>query len=130
MKKEIKLLQKIIPLLSLAMLVPVIASAAVSGPCGMLDGVNGILCKIHEILSSVLPVLIALGVVYFVWGIVQYVIGDTDEAKTKGRDKMIFGVIGLAVIISVWGIVYIITTTFGIEEVAPSGGYLQNLLPR
>lgn len=130
MKKQIKLLEKFVLMLSFVVLVPTVAFAAVSGPCGSLGGLNAIFCKVHELLSAVVPVLLALGIVFFVWGVVRYVIGDSEEAKKKGRDTMIFGIIGLAVIISVWGIVYIITTTFGIEEVAPSSQYLHRLLPR
>lgn len=90
-----------------------------------------LLCRLQEIFNSVLPVLIALGMVYFVWGIVQYFIGDNEEAKTKGKERIIFGIIGLAVIISVWGLVYILAGTFGLgRDIAPPPGYLQNLLPQ
>lgn len=98
--------------------------------CGGLSGLSYILCKISELLNSVLPVLVALGVVYFVWGVVRYVIGDSEEAKKKGRDNIIFGVIGLAVIIGLWGLVYIVVDTFNIGDVAPARGALQNLLPQ
>jgi len=46
--------------------------------------------------------LLALGVVYFVWGVVTYVIASDEEAKKTGRDRIIYGIIGLAVIIGVW----------------------------
>lgn len=78
--------------------------------------VGDILCKIGEIITAIIPVLIALGVVYFVWGVVQYVIGDGDEAKKKGRDKIIFGIIGLVVIAGMWGLVAIVVNTFGIDN--------------
>ncbi len=91
--------------------------------------VSYILCKVNELFNFALPVLIALGVLYFVWGVVQYFIGDSDEAKGKGKDRIIYGIIGLAVIISVWGLVYIVTYTFGTEYFAPSNDELRNLLP-
>ncbi|HEY4502969.1 MAG TPA: pilin [Candidatus Paceibacterota bacterium] len=85
-------------------------------------------CRISTLLNSVLPVLVALGVVYLVWGVVQYVIGDSDEAKKKGKDKIIFGIIGLVVIVGLWGLVYIVLDTFGLGgDAAPSN--LNNLLP-
>src|SRR3989338_3837023 len=73
-----------------------------------------VLARISNFFSAVLPVLISLGVIYFVWGVVQYFIGEGEEAKTKGRDRIIYGIIGLAVIISIWGLVAIITNTFGV----------------
>ena len=74
--------------------------------------IQGLLCKFSELLNAILPVLIALGVVYFVFGVITYVINDDAEAKKKGRDRIIFGIIGLAVIIGVWGLVLILTRTF------------------
>lgn len=79
-----------------------------------------ILCTVRDILNGVLPVLLALGVVYFVWGVVQYFIGDSEEAKTKGKDKVIYGIIGLTVILSLWGLVYLIVNTFGLNASAPA----------
>lgn len=75
---------------------------------------GGILCKVSQLIAGVLPVLIALAVLYFVWGIISFVIADEEEAKTKGRDRIIYGVIGLAVIIGMWGLVAIFNTTFGV----------------
>ncbi len=81
---------------------------------GTITTLQGILCKFGELLGAVLPILIALGVVYFVWGVITYMVGDDEEAKKKGRDKIIFGIIGLAVIVGLWGLVKIVTNTFGL----------------
>ena len=72
----------------------------------------GLLCRIGTFLNAVVPVLLALGVVYFVWGVVTYVIASDEEAKKTGRDRIIYGIIGLAVIIGVWGLVNVVKNTF------------------
>ena len=96
--------------------------------CAPVAGLSYMFCRVSMLLNAVLPVLVALGVVYFVWGVVQYVIGDSDEAKKKGRDRIIFGLIGLAVIISIWGLVYILVYTFGVgQDIAPD---VTGLVPR
>ncbi len=101
-------------------LAPVVAFAqtgTVSNCSGLsVSNINGILCKISSILGAVIPVIIALGVVYFVWGVISYVIAGDEEAKTAGRDRIIFGIIGLAVIVGVWGLVRILTNTFGLDN--------------
>ena len=84
------------------------------------------LCRFQQILNSLIPLLIALGVVYFIWGVIQYVIKDEEEAKKKGRDKIIFGIIGLAVIVSLWGLVNIVVNTFGLGY---GYGYAPSLIP-
>ena len=87
-------------------------------PCagGPVQDFQGMLCKIAEILGAILPVLVALGVVYFVWGVVTYVIASDEEAKKTGRNRIIYGIIGLAIIISLWGIVRILGNTFGLNQ--------------
>lgn len=76
--------------------------------------IGGMLCKINELLGTVVPILIALGVVYFIWGVISYVIGTDEETKKSAREKIIYGIIGLAVIIGMWGLVGILNRTFGI----------------
>lgn len=76
----------------------------------------GLLCRFGQLFNAVVPVLIALGVLYFVWGVVQYVISSDEEAKKAGRDRIIFGIIGLAVIIGLWGLVNFLRNTFGLSN--------------
>lgn len=87
---------------------------------------SSLLCKFGQLLNAVVPVLIALGVVYFVWGVISYVIASDEEAKAAGKNRIIFGIIGLAVIIGLWGLVNILTRTFGVDAGAGArGGYPQ-----
>jgi zinc transporter ZupT len=70
--------------------------------------------------GSVIPLIFALALAMFVWGVVQYVINSDEEAKkAKGKQFMIWGIIGLAVMVSVWGLVKIVGNTFGIEYAIP-----------
>jgi len=100
--------------------VPSLAFAA-SSRCDAVTGaaagtISNIICRIGDILNVVIPVVVVLGIVYFVWGVISYVIASDEEAKTKGRDRMIYGIIGLAVIVAMWGLVNILLKTFGIEQ--------------
>jgi len=95
-------------------------------------GLLFIICKLGELLSAVIPVIVALGVVYFVYGVVTYVIASDEEAKKSCKNRVIYGLIGFAVIIGLWGLVYIVTDTFFIaddDDVAPSDQWLKGLLP-
>lgn len=84
--------------------------------CVPVSSVEGVISKIQDLLGAILPVLIAFGVVYFIWGVVMFVIADGEEAKQKGKDRMIYGIIGLAVIVGMWGLVNIVTETFGLNN--------------
>ena len=79
-----------------------------------LGTIQGMICKIGDILNTIVPILIALGVVYFVWGVITFVISNDEEAKTTGRNRMIYGIIGLVVIVGMWGLVRVVTNTFGV----------------
>lgn len=119
-KKLLKSIYKFVSIFSFLVLAPIISFAA-SASCSSLNGIGKLICQAQQLLNSVIPVLVSLGVVYFVWGIVQYVIADGEEAKKKGKDRMIYGLIGFAVIVGLWGLVNIIVNTFGLSGVtAPS----------
>jgi hypothetical protein len=77
------------------------------------SSIGSFLVNVQQIINSIIPVLVALGVVYFVWGVVRFMIGDTEEAKTKGKDTIIYGIIGFAVIMGLWGLVNIVVNTLG-----------------
>ncbi len=83
--------------------------------------IQAVICKIGEIMNTLIPILIVLGVVYFVWGVISYMIGSDEEAKKKGRDRVIYGIIGLVVIVGMWGLVKIVTNTFGLNNQAGGG---------
>lgn len=104
-------------------LAPALALAQTTGgtptvcTSGAITTLQGVLCKVSEILNAVIPILIALGVVYFIWGVITYVVASDEEAKSAGRNRIIFGIIGLAVIIGLWGLVNILKNTFGLGNV-------------
>jgi hypothetical protein len=113
--------KKLIVLSSFALgFAPFVAFAATSS-CAYGGGSGNqtlitVICKINEIIGVIVPALIALGVVYFIWGVISYVIGTDEETKASARNKIIYGIIGLAVIIAVWGLVQILTRTFGVDN--------------
>lgn len=77
--------------------------------------IGSVLTTITGILNTVIPILIIIAIIYFIWGVIKYVVSGDEEAKSKGRGMIIYGIIGLAVIVGVWGLVYILLNTFGIS---------------
>ena len=61
------------------------------------------------------PVLFAIAFIVFVWGAFQtFIVGANDEdAKTNGKNLMLWGLIGFFVMVSVWGLVNILTGSVG-----------------
>lgn len=72
----------------------------------------------YYIINPIIRVLFALAFIIFVWGIIEYTLKkDSADAKIKGRDHIMWGLVGLAIMTSVFFIVRLITTTLGLDEV-------------
>lgn len=59
------------------------------------------------LINPIIYLLFGIALLLFLWGIVQYVIGaQGNETKLKqGKQAMIWGIIGLFIMSSAWGIV-------------------------
>lgn len=115
--------KKLLALSSLVLGFAPIAALAQVGTVGAtttcnatVNNITDVICKVGNILNKIIPVIIVLGVLYFVWGVVSFVIASDEEAKTTGRDRMIYGIIGLVVIIGMWGLVRIVANTFNLDN--------------
>jgi uncharacterized membrane protein YidH (DUF202 family) len=75
---------------------------------------------IMRVLNVAIPLIIAIAVVVFLVGVVKYITagGDT-ERRTEARNVMIYGIIGLFVMVAVWGLVNLLVNTFSLQTSAP-----------
>lgn len=74
----------------------------------------------NDVLMPLIGVLIVFATVVFIWGVTKYVAAGGDAEKiTEGRNFIFWGLIGLFVIISVWGLVLVINNTLGIPPSYP-----------
>lgn len=71
------------------------------------------------ITNILIPLAFALSVLYFFWGVVKYIRtgASSEEAAKEGRRVMVWGVIGLFVAFSIWGIISFVRGELGIPEV-------------
>ena len=64
---------------------------------------------VSEILTPIVTLLFALAIILFIWGIVEFLIySDNEEKKSIGKRHMVWGIIGLAIMIAVNGIVWML----------------------
>ncbi|HEU5114709.1 MAG TPA: pilin [Candidatus Paceibacterota bacterium] len=75
---------------------------------------------IQSLLNTILPLIIAAAVVYFVWGMFQLFLAGDEEKKDKAKTTIIYGVIAIFVMVSVWGLVNILVNTFGLSNQSPT----------
>jgi len=68
---------------------------------------------IDTINNVLVPVLFAVAFIVFLWGAFDaFILGaNSEEEKMKGKNLMLWGLIGFFVMVSVWGLVNILTNT-------------------
>lgn len=67
----------------------------------------------EEILNPLIILLFALATVLFGWGVVLYIWGSQSEQRVEqGKKIMIGGIIGMFIMASAWGIVYLLCDFF------------------
>jgi len=72
---------------------------------------------VYMIVNPVVYLIVGFAVVYFLWGVAKYIL-HSDDAKSReeGRSMMIYGIIAIFVMISMWGLVNLLDATFGLEN--------------
>ncbi len=83
----------------------------------MTEAAQGIVDKVVAlIIQPIVSLLFAVGFLVFMWGLVEFIANPTnDTKKTKGKKHMMYGVLGLFIMVSIWGIVGLVTNTIGID---------------
>jgi len=77
---------------------------------------------IVNIINDVLvPLVFAVAFLLFVFGVFRYFIAGADnpEKRAQGGQFVLFAVIGFAAMVSVWGLVNILTGTFALDKSQP-----------
>ncbi len=102
-----------------ALALPLVSSAAISN---VSDVGSFVINTINNIL---VPVLFAVAFIVFLWGAFETFIwgANSEDVKEKGKNLMLWGLIGFFVMVSVWGLVNIFsgTVSFG-NNTGPTGG--------
>ena len=78
------------------------------------------------IINPLIILLFGLAVVYFLYGIFEFISNqENEEKKTTGKNHMIWGIIGIVIMMGVFTILNIIMATFNIEGISPEEGTVQ-----
>lgn len=85
-------------------------------------GIGGLVTLAGSFLNRAVPLLIALAVVYFMFQVFKFAVAGSEEDKGKAKTHMIWGIIGIFVMVSVWGLVAILSSTFSTSGVQFNAG--------
>lgn len=69
---------------------------------------------IKLVINPLIMLLMVVGTVVFLWGLVEFLMSpDNEEKRSTGKQHMMWGIIGLFLMASAWGIVYVLCDFFG-----------------
>ena len=91
---------------------PGIVASALFPAIAYAQDVTTILNNVKTIINRTVAVLIVLATIVFMWGIIKYIISKGPDEQAKAKQLMLWGIIGLAVIIAAWGFASIISKFF------------------
>lgn len=94
---------------ALAVLLPAVASAAT-----LLDT----LALANTFLNAAIGLFITLAIVIFFWGLIKY-LTEVGEKKSEGLTIMFYGVVAIFVMVSIWGIIRLLQSTFKVTSTDP-----------
>lgn len=61
--------------------------------------------------------MFALSFVYFSYGIIKFLSADvTDKSREESKNSILWGIVGMIIMFSVYGIIHFILVTFGIQN--------------
>jgi uncharacterized membrane protein YidH (DUF202 family) len=82
-----------------------------------------------SVLRILVTFLISLAVVWFIWNVIRYVMSQDEEGKGKAKSQMIWGIVAIAVMVSVWGVVNLLRNAFGVEGNNQIPSSVQTMIP-
>ncbi len=65
-----------------------------------------------DMIKTLVPLIVGLTLLYFMWGIFQLVRSNSEDSRKEAIGVITYGIVSLFVMISVWGLVSILTSTF------------------
>ncbi len=71
------------------------------------------------IFNPLILLMFSLAMLYFVYGVVKFLstdAGDKGNERIEARSAILWGIVGMAIMFSVYGIIGAVLDTFGIEN--------------
>ncbi len=94
-------------ILSALVIAPALASAQ------QLTNLGNLLTSVKRLVDSALPLVVGLALLGFFWGLAKFIFSGGED-KEKGKNIMIWGIVALFVMMSVWGLVRFIGSALGV----------------
>lgn len=83
----------------------------------MAQTINAFLDKINQfILNPLIVLMFVVALLVFFWGLVEFIYkAGSDDGRDTGKRNMLWGIIGMFIMVAVYGIIRLILDTFGLN---------------
>jgi heme/copper-type cytochrome/quinol oxidase subunit 4 len=69
------------------------------------------------IINPLIALVFALSFAYFIYSIVRFLrLEAGDKSRKEAQDAIIWGIVGMVIMFSVYGIIYFVLATFGVNS--------------
>lgn len=81
-----------------------------------MTGARLLIAKINTVIvNPIIEFLFALALLLFFWGAAMFILKSSDqEGREKGKRHMLWGLVGMFIMVAVFGILRLIVDSFGI----------------
>ena len=79
------------------------------------------------IIDPAILVIFAAGFFLFLWGLVQFLWNIEEGAESDGKQHMLWGIVGMLIMVSVYGIITLIDSTFDLDISNPDVSRMDNI---
>lgn len=95
-------------------LLPTIVFAQTSGAYGSIDT---FLNALKRWIPTVTGIIFGLAIIGFLWGLMKFIFAaGSEDARESGKNIMVWGLVAIFVMASVWGIVRLAQQTLGVDN--------------
>ena len=78
------------------------------------------------IVNPLITLMFAVAVVIFLYGMLEFLLeSQSGEKKTSGKSHMLWGIVGITIMLAVWTLLGIVLRTFHIEGIEPEQGTVE-----
>ncbi len=82
-----------------------------------LNNVQQIVWGIRDVVRLLGPIVYSLSIIFFFWGLGKYALSSGNpKSVEEGKGIMVWGVIAIAVMTSIYGLVAFLQVTFGVSN--------------
>jgi len=82
--------------------------------------VDFLLDRVISLVSRIVPILAGIALIAFFWGLIKFIVSaDSEEGRKAGKNIMVWGVIALFVMFSIWGILVFVGRSLGVPLSGP-----------